>query len=302
MITGAGNIVRNEGLEMHAMHVSRARSGFTLVEMLVVIAIIMMLAGITLPALFRAQISARETSCKNNLSQIGKGLFEYMVNWDRHFIANRPPVLTNKKTPDVVFTSYDDLSPLWGVPCARREKNSSGKYIYKVVMSEGYVRNVRSFNCPTTRDVAGRLEDRTEWWKELRYKHSAKAMSFTWSGSAYTISVSDPDPPAQLSYEYCGEYGPSMQYANTNPSLAWLAHDEDNNNENSKDVQADKKYENLELTSKSNHGKRGGNVLFLDGRAEWVPALHWVETVRKGMEEWERVTSWHLPSPYYDIP
>lgn len=52
-------------------------AGFTLVELLVVIAIIAVLVGLLLPAVQAAREAARKASCKNNLHQIGIALHSY---------------------------------------------------------------------------------------------------------------------------------------------------------------------------------------------------------------------------------
>lgn len=56
--------------------------GFTLMELLVVLGIIAVLAGILLPVLVGVKEDGRRTACLNNLKQLGKGMCLYADEWD----------------------------------------------------------------------------------------------------------------------------------------------------------------------------------------------------------------------------
>jgi len=68
------------------------KRGFTLIELLVVIAIIAILAAILFPVFARAREKARQTSCLNNLKELGLGAIMYAQDYDEfhpycYFIA-----------------------------------------------------------------------------------------------------------------------------------------------------------------------------------------------------------------------
>ena len=82
--------------------------GFTLIEMLVVIAIIGLLAAIVFPVFSRVRENARRSSCQSNLKQIGLGIIQYAQDYDEIVVPSRT-MATNSTWPALIYPYVKNL-------------------------------------------------------------------------------------------------------------------------------------------------------------------------------------------------
>ncbi len=113
------------------------RRGFTLIELLVVIAIIAILAAILFPVFARAREKARQTSCLNNMKQLGLGMLMYVQDYDEMF-----PGMNNGIKPDVPVIPGSDFC----------YNSGNGNYYHSwAAVIYPYVKNVQIYRCPSTK-------------------------------------------------------------------------------------------------------------------------------------------------------
>src|SRR5689334_6020865 len=111
---------------------SRLRPAFTLVELLVVMAVLSVLAALLLPVLARARDDGRKASCLSNERQLAGALFLYTQDYDEYFPQTHPTGTPWTDPPDEVTL----LAP-W------RE------------LMEPYVTTARLFACPSDGGAPG---------------------------------------------------------------------------------------------------------------------------------------------------
>jgi prepilin-type N-terminal cleavage/methylation domain-containing protein/prepilin-type processing-associated H-X9-DG protein len=219
-------------------HSKRLTGGFTLIEVLIVLVIIAILAGILLPVFAKAREGARRTSCASNLRQMGMAFQQYTQDSNRkypfggnfqawadggHWVAgarNYTGAEHGLATSGPAFTWAGKQTPAI-TPSTATVQNGA---LYS------YVKNASSYVCPSTENAAD------------------KGLGYSMNCAVSGLSESRIRTPTEIILLV--DEGKSL-----NDGFFWAVNDPANDDDD-------------ELT-KAHNG--GGNLLFADGHVKFYP-------------------------------
>lgn len=233
------------------------RRGFTFIELLVALGMLVVLLAIFIPALLNAREGANRVSCANNLKQIGDALSEYAR--DNGTSRNFPRVRYDSvKRPAgyAAFTGADDANPFAAASAVQPNDITASLWL---LVRNGYTANVSVFICPSAADdTSDTLTDGVG-----NAVRAAKRGNFRHRGNL-SYSYASPFTNA-YKFEFGSDAlkGGFVLAADKNPGFSMVdgkpcfpLHDA--------------KPFDLARGNSRNHGQAGQNVLYADGHVEWV--------------------------------
>jgi prepilin-type N-terminal cleavage/methylation domain-containing protein len=152
-------------------HVREYSSAFTLIELLAVLGVIALLAALLLPATNGVKERSRETSCLNNLRQIGIALRLYHDENGNRFplrISMAGSIGTPPKGPESAADWWDFTHAMGGRDGAG-SKTPPGS---RRPLTQ-YVKSPETFRCPSDR---GDVRIRPTYWSQFGCSYTYNAM------------------------------------------------------------------------------------------------------------------------------
>ena len=252
---------------------SRSGRGFTLMELLVVIAVIAILAALLLPALSRAKSSAKSAACKSNLRQQGLALIMYVDDYGK-YPGNTAYFQGNR------FLSFAGRGMIW--------LKAYFIEIYKPsvgVDNDVLIPNYRDvFNCPARRFSYDPTDGKSIMYKQ---GYGYNALGTAWHGSSQValglgrIWRGRTDFDGRVISDETLEVSPSMVQA---PSEMIAIGDTEHELADTISPYLFPSDNNAFSIGNLHNG--GANAVFCDGHVEYARQSKWMEATETARKRW----------------